>query len=229
MILVCAGLGVMTTFNLLQAGLMDYGFNLSGTEFFASGFTIPGHPYVFDDSGFDYFNGLGTLKLTVTANTPGNYFINAYFDLDLADLGQNDFATPVGSPATGESWSIIPSLSAAGGAAPSNLDPVWISPFDNTNHDPGPDDVATEIGLLLPGLKLNQQVTVNYTFGATIPPGFSLEETDSSGDKTFLSATVTGLVTATPEPSEFIPLLAGMLAAIVFGIRRAAKTERETP
>ena len=103
----------------------DYLTNVNGTQYYDT-FSGSG----LNTAGFDTTTGLGTLTLTFNPG-PGNYYVDAYFNMDLATPFFNEYGTAVGSPSAGQTWQID--------------DPIYGTIFgnaqndtlDNTNHIPG--------------------------------------------------------------------------------------------
>lgn len=165
-------------------------------------------------------HSLGTIA--VQFDSPGTYFVAAYFSYAINEVWTNETGTAVGTPAQGLSWEMAdaqtgPIYYDVTHAAPGTPLPNLTSPFGTGNPFTGP----------IPGLAQRLDFTVNsgyvatvsFTWGLNPPSGFYLQQHDPGelgppSDLYFQStADIHPAIGAVPEPGSWL-LFATVLAGV---------------
>jgi hypothetical protein len=198
--------------------LYNWGFNVDGNLIDKANTPGPLPPQV-KASAFNFGSGLGTV--TVTVFGPGTHSIDVYFDHDMNPAQfTSDFSAAVGTPAAGEKWEI--GTGGKGGGTQLFAD-FTANNYDNTNHSPQPDDVATGLAFTFTTTAAAPLGTVTINVSTTAPTsGFYLHQFNSVAgtSPTDIYISATELNSATPEPATGLLLLTPLIA-LVWRLRRS--------
>ncbi|MCF6247090.1 MAG: PEP-CTERM sorting domain-containing protein [Desulfobacula sp.] len=198
--------------------LYDWAFNVNGMTYEAAlGDTLPGN---FNDDNFNWDSGIGTLFVTFSPSSAGDYKILGFFDHEIVEGTNtffNEYAFTTTSPQTGQTWEADES-GFLGDIYYNLLD----SQLDNTNGVPKgfPDDVAMAMGWDF-HLASDEYAIISFILDETEPEsGFYLTHADqASSDAIFFSSSLTTITTnPVPEPGTLILFGIGLIAISKFSV-----------
>jgi hypothetical protein len=208
----------------LTIDLFDWAFNVNGTTYESlAGTNDPSIlPSAFNDSGFDWVTGLGTLTVDFSAPGPGTYSFLSFFDHEI-DEPDNTFFNEygdvsVGVPVAGQSWEIDEPGYVFGDIYTNFL----AGSLDNSNGVPAnlPDDVSMAMGWAF-ALGDGESALITLALSDVAPAGFHLRHTDPDSDASiyFSSSLDISGPHPVPEPGTLL-LMAVAMVTLIFVSRR---------
>ena len=199
-------------------------------------------------AGFDFSTGLGTLVFTVAAASPGNYYVDAFFDHELHTPFYNEFGAANGAAGAGVSWQIDEPGFGDGNRLGTIFDNALANTLDDTNHVPGArsnflndcggngggaadgtcnNDVSLALGFNF-ALAAGGEAVITLTASSQRPAGgFFLQQhdPDAPGGDLYLSETV-DIRNVVPEPGTLLLVGMGLMSIGVRRLRRNHQVRR---
>ncbi len=198
-------------------GLYDWAVHFDGITYEGSvGDTLP---TVFDDTGFDWSTGLGSLNATISG--AGSHKLIAFFDHEIDELINtffNEYGKAYGTTGTGQSWEIDEPGYVYGDIYANVLGGA----LDNTNEVPSGSDDDVSMALAWDFLlSTDETAFISFNVSDVAPNlGFYLEQIDPDSQASiFFSSTMRVEGTPIPEPSTIFLIGTGLIG-MVFACRK---------